>query len=35
MTLPNNEVPLVYSLHYAQQGCQAWRMNYPLKQWGV
>ena len=22
MTLPNAEVPLVYSLHYAQQGCQ-------------
>ena len=22
MTLPTPEVPLVYSLHYAQQGCQ-------------
>ena len=22
MTLPDPEVPLVYSLHYAQQGCQ-------------
>ena len=24
MTHPDPEVPLVYSLHYAQQGCQEW-----------
>ena len=24
MTVPNPEVPVVYSLHYAQQGCQDW-----------
>ena len=24
MTLPTLETPLVYSLHYAQQGCQDW-----------
>ena len=35
MTLPAREVPLVYSLHYAQQGCQDWEVNYPLKPWGI
>ena len=32
MTLPDPEVPLVYSLHYAQQGCQDWEDEL---QWGV
>ena len=35
MTLPDPEVTLVYSLHYAQQGRKDVRMKYPLKQWGV
>ena len=29
MTLPDREVPLVYSLHYAQQGCQDWEDELP------
>ena len=35
MTLPDPEVPLVYSLRYAQQVPRPGRMNYPLKPWGV
>ena len=29
MTPPDPEVPLVYSLHYAQQGCQDWEDELP------
>ena len=29
MTLPDPEVPLVYSLHYAQQGRQDWEDDLP------
>ena len=29
MTLPDPEVPLVYSLHYAKQGCQDWEDELP------
>ena len=29
MTLPDAEVPLLYSLHYAQQGCQDWEDALP------
>ena len=29
MTLPDPEVPLVYSLHYAQQGRQDWEDELP------
>ena len=29
MTLPDPEVPLVYSLHYAQQGCKDWEDELP------
>ena len=31
MTLPDPEVPLVYSLHYAQQGCHDWEDELPPK----
>ena len=34
MTLPDPEVPLVYSLHYAQQGCQDWEDELPPKTMG-
>ena len=34
MTLPNPEVPLVYSLHYAQQGCQGWEDELPPEEMG-
>ena len=35
ITLPDPEVPLVYSLHYAQQGRQDWEdANYPPKTMG-
>ena len=30
MTLPAPEVPLVYSLHYAQQGRQDWEDELPV-----
>ena len=29
MTLPNPEIPLVYSLHYVQQGRQEWEDDLP------
>ena len=29
MTLPDPEVPLVYSFHYAKQGCQDWEDELP------
>ena len=35
MILPDREVPLVYSLHYAQQGRQDCEDELPLKPWGV
>ena len=31
MTLPNPEVPLVYSLHYFYQGHQDWKDELPLE----
>ena len=34
MTLPDPEVPLVYSLHYAQQGCQGWEDELPPETMG-
>ena len=34
MTLPDPEVPLVYSLHYAQQGCQDWEDELPPETMG-
>ena len=34
MTLPDPEVPLVYSLHYAQQGCQNWDNQLPPEAMG-
>ena len=34
MTLPNPEVPLVYSLHSAQQGCQDWEDELPPETMG-
>ena len=34
MTLPDPEVPLVYSLHYAQQGCKDWEDELPPETMG-
>ena len=34
MTLPDPEVPLVYSLHYAQQGRQDWEDELPPETMG-
>ena len=34
MTLPDPEVPLVCSLHYAQQGCQDWEDDLPPETMG-
>ena len=34
MTLPDPQVPLVYSLHYAQQGCQDWGDELPPERIG-
>ena len=34
MTLPDPEVPLVYSLHYAQQGRQNWKDELPPEAMG-
>ena len=34
MTLPDPEVPLVYSLHYAQQGRQDWEDELPPERMG-
>ena len=34
MTLPNPEVPLLYSLYYAQQGCQDWEDELPPETMG-
>ena len=34
MTLPDPEVSLVYSLHYAQQSCQDWEDELPLETMG-
>ena len=34
MTLPDPEVPLVYLLHYAQQGCQDWEDELPPETMG-
>ena len=34
MTLPDYEVPLVYSLHYAQQGRQDWEDELPPETMG-
>ena len=34
MTLPDLEVPLIYSLHYAQQGCQDWVDELPPEAMG-
>ena len=34
MTLPEPEVPLVYSLHYAQQGCHDWEDELPSETMG-
>ena len=34
MTLPDPEVPLVYSLHYDQQGCQDWEDELPPETMG-
>ena len=34
MTLPDPEIPLVYSLHYVQQGRQGWEDELPLETMG-
>ena len=34
MTLPDAELPLVYSLHYSQQGCQEWEEKRPPETMG-
>ena len=34
MTLPDPGVPLVYSLHYAQESCQDWEDDLPPETMG-
>ena len=35
MTLPSPEIPLLYPLHYAPQGCQELGDGVPPNLWGV